>query len=124
MEKQLKLGGCLDWVRPQASILSPTVVKSRPLGKSVCLTPSMPNYLQKCNTVGLFFLSGNIYIHMYMYNCRYVRTHMQTTPICLYIHTLIHTVARFCVYGCNSISWFRSLSVSAYQLSPPSSQQR
>lgn len=66
MEKQLKLGGCLDWVRPQASILSPTAVKSRPLGKSVCLTPStaqLSTEVQHCRT----FFSEWEYIHTYVH---------------------------------------------------------
>lgn len=66
MEKQLKLGGCLDWVRPQASILSPTVVKSRPLGKSMCLTPStaqLSTEVQHCRT----FFSEWEYIHIYVH---------------------------------------------------------
>lgn len=117
------MGDCLDWVRPQASIPSPTAVKSRPfalLGKSMSVTPSTAQLSTEVQRT-LFLGARRKYVCIYVYLQICICTHTKCTYI--YIHTLIHTLTHFCVYGCNRDSCLKSLSVSSYQLSLPSFQK-
>lgn len=110
-KKKMKMGNCMGWVRPQASILSPTAVKRKPLGKRMSVTPVTDQlYTEVQGKLGFFWGKD-------IYTCISVKTYLHThkTHIYIYIHTLTH----FCIYGCNRDSCFKILSVSGYELSLP-----